>query len=70
MKFSEQWLREWVNPGIAAKALAEQLTLAGLGAEAATPTAPDLRDLAAGRGQTVEKHPAALSTAPAPAGAL
>ncbi len=53
---------------VAAKALAEQLTLAGLGAEAA---AADPRDLAAGRGQTVEKHSAALSTAPAaPAGAL
>ena len=27
MKFSEKWLREWVNPDVPADALAEQLTM-------------------------------------------
>ncbi|PIJ51845.1 phenylalanine--tRNA ligase subunit beta [Erwinia sp. OLTSP20] len=30
MKFSERWLREWVNPAIDSAALAEQITMAGL----------------------------------------
>jgi len=34
MKFSEQWLREWVNPDISTDELSEQLTMAGLEVEA------------------------------------
>ena len=30
MKFSEQWLREWVNPQVSTDALSEQLSMAGL----------------------------------------
>ncbi len=30
MKFSELWLREWVNPAISSEELSEQLTMAGL----------------------------------------
>ena len=30
MKFSEQWLREWVNPAISTNELSEQLSMAGL----------------------------------------
>lgn len=30
MKFSELWLREWVNPAIDSDALANQITMAGL----------------------------------------
>ena len=30
MKFSELWLREWVNPAISSEALSEQITMAGL----------------------------------------
>ena len=30
MKFSEQWLREWVKPALSTQALADQLSLAGL----------------------------------------
>ena len=29
MKFSEKWLREWVNPAIDSDALVEQLSMAG-----------------------------------------
>ncbi|WP_419146468.1 hypothetical protein, partial [Klebsiella pneumoniae] len=30
MKFSELWLREWVNPAIDSEALSDQITMAGL----------------------------------------
>lgn len=30
MKFSEQWLREWVSPALSSEVLAEQITMAGL----------------------------------------
>ena len=30
MKFSEAWLREWVNPKISTDELCHQLTMAGL----------------------------------------
>ena len=43
MKFSEKWLREWVNPDVPADALAEQLTMAGLEVDAVEPVAPALR---------------------------
>ena len=39
MKFSEQWLREWVNPAVSTEALAHQLTMAGLEVEAVEPGA-------------------------------
>ena len=34
MKFSEKWLREWVNPAIDTQALSEQLSMAGLEVDA------------------------------------
>ena len=40
MKFSEKWLREWVNPSLSAHELSEQLSMAGLevdGVEEAEP---------------------------------
>jgi phenylalanyl-tRNA synthetase beta chain len=37
MKFSEKWLRAWVNPPISRDALAQQLILAGLEVESITP---------------------------------
>ena len=39
MKFSEQWLREWVNPGIDSDDLSAQLTMAGLEVDAMEPVA-------------------------------
>jgi phenylalanyl-tRNA synthetase beta chain len=40
MRFSERWLREWVNPPISTERLVEQLTLAGLEVDSVTPVAP------------------------------
>ena len=39
MKFSEQWLREWVSPQLATQALADQITMAGLEVDAVAPVA-------------------------------
>ncbi|WP_439107742.1 phenylalanine--tRNA ligase subunit beta [Congregibacter sp.] len=37
MKFSEQWLREWVNPALSTEALGHQITMAGLEVDAIEP---------------------------------
>ena len=39
MKFSEGWLREWVNPGLDTQQLADQLTMAGLEVGSVEPVA-------------------------------
>ena len=57
MKFSELWLREWVNPPIASETLADQLTMLGMEVEAVVAAAPKLDGVVAGRVESVEKHP-------------
>ena len=42
MKFSEHWLREWVNPDISTDDLAVVMTMAGLEVEAIEPVAGDI----------------------------
>ena len=39
MKFSEQWLREWVNPQIDTQELMDQITMAGLEVDGFEPVA-------------------------------
>ena len=48
MKFSENWLREWVNPSIPTSELAEQLTMAGLEVEAVAPVADKFQGVVVG----------------------
>lgn len=53
MKFSEKWLREWVNPSITTEQLSEQLTMAGLEVDSLEKTAHDTHievDLTPNRG--------------------
>ena len=57
MKFSEQWLREWVNPPISTKELAEQLTMAGLEVDALSPAAPPFEGVVVGEVLVVSPHP-------------
>ena len=57
MKFSELWLREWVNPPIASEALADQLTMLGMEVEDVAAAAPILDGVVVGRVESVEKHP-------------
>ncbi|MFQ5488650.1 MAG: phenylalanine--tRNA ligase subunit beta, partial [Gammaproteobacteria bacterium] len=59
MKFSEQWLREWVDPPLDTAALCEQLTMAGLEVEAVEPVAPEFSGIVVGRVLSVEPHPQA-----------
>ena len=57
MKFSEQWLREWVNPPVSTDELVEQLTMAGLEVDSVEPAAAGLESLLVGEVLSVEKHP-------------
>ncbi len=57
MKFSEQWLREWVNPSISTSELAEQLTMAGLEVDAVEPVAPVLEHVVVGEVVAISAHP-------------
>lgn len=57
MKFSEQWLREWVNPKITAQQLADELTMAGLEIESVTPVAGEFSKVVIGHVKKAEQHP-------------
>ncbi|MCI0506195.1 MAG: phenylalanine--tRNA ligase subunit beta [Gammaproteobacteria bacterium] len=57
MKFSEQWLREWVNPAITTQQLANQLTMAGLEVEAVERVAAEFSQVVIGVVKHIEKHP-------------
>lgn len=57
MKFSEQWLRESVNPAANTQALAAQLTLAGLEVDSITPVAGTFTHVVVGEVMAVEPHP-------------
>jgi phenylalanyl-tRNA synthetase beta chain len=57
MKFSEAWLREWVNPGLDTQQLAEQLTMAGLEVDAVEPAAAEFNGVIVAEVLSVEAHP-------------
>ncbi len=57
MKFSEQWLREWVNPDLSTSVLGHQLTMAGLEVDAIEPVAPAHSGVVVGKILSAEKHP-------------
>ncbi|EIN2820731.1 hypothetical protein LOJ44_004626, partial [Salmonella enterica subsp. enterica serovar Typhimurium] len=48
MKFSELWLREWVNPAIDSDALANQITMAGLEVDGVEPVAGSFNGVVVG----------------------
>lgn len=57
MKFSEPWLRQFVNPDLSSEALAELLTMAGLEVEERGPVAPPFNNVVVGHVLSVTKHP-------------
>ena len=57
MKFSEQWLREWVNPDLNTQDLGHQLTMAGLEVDAIEPVAPEFSGVVIAKILSAEKHP-------------
>lgn len=59
MRFSETWLREWVDPPVDVDALCEQLTMAGLEVDKVEPAAPALDGVVVGRILETAPHPQA-----------
>lgn len=57
MKFSEAWLREWVDPDMDRAALLEQLTMAGLEVDGVDPVAGDFSGVVVARIESCEQHP-------------
>jgi len=57
MKFSENWLRSYVNPPLTSEALAHALTMAGLEVEALEPVAPLFDKVVVGEVKSLAKHP-------------
>lgn len=57
MKFSEKWLREWVNPALDSASLEEQLSLAGLEVDGREPAAGVFSGVVIGEILTAEPHP-------------
>ncbi len=57
MKFSERWLREWVNPDCTSETLAQQLTMAGLEVDSVTPVADEFSGVMVGHIKHCERHP-------------
>ncbi|WP_434985568.1 phenylalanine--tRNA ligase subunit beta [Vreelandella zhaodongensis] len=57
MKFSEQWLREWVSPQLDTQAIADQITMAGLEVDAVEAVAAVFSGVVVAEVLTKEKHP-------------
>jgi len=57
MKFSESWLREWVNPEITSDALTHQITMAGLEVDGIEPVAGEFTGVIVGEVVECGQHP-------------
>ncbi|WP_145561708.1 phenylalanine--tRNA ligase subunit beta [Yersinia aldovae] len=57
MKFSELWLREWVNPAISSDALAHQITMAGLEVDGIDAVAGEFNGVVVGEVVECAQHP-------------
>ncbi|WP_371193188.1 phenylalanine--tRNA ligase subunit beta [Glaciecola sp. SC05] len=57
MKFSESWLREWVNPALDTNALCEQLSMAGLEVDGVEPVAAAFSGVVVGEVVECGPHP-------------
>ncbi len=57
MKISQQWLHEWVNPGLSTDALVAQLSMSGLEVDAAVPAAPPFGQIVVGHVVELVQHP-------------
>ena len=57
MKFSEAWLREWVNPRLDTQQLADQLTMAGLEVDSVEPVAAEFSGVVVAEVLSAAAHP-------------
>ncbi|WP_421684365.1 phenylalanine--tRNA ligase subunit beta [Stutzerimonas urumqiensis] len=59
MKFSEQWLRAWVNPPVGREELVARLSMVGLEVDSVSPVAGAFSGVVVGEVIETEQHPAA-----------
>jgi len=57
MKFSEHWLREWVDPKMSSEELSVVMTMAGLEVEAIEPVAGKFNNTVVGQVKNITPHP-------------
>jgi phenylalanyl-tRNA synthetase beta chain len=57
MKFSENWLREWVDPGVSREELCHRLDMIGLEVESVTPLGAGLDGVVVGLIVDAQRHP-------------
>ncbi|MCH8552415.1 MAG: phenylalanine--tRNA ligase subunit beta [Natronospirillum sp.] len=57
MKFSENWLRQWVNPDLDTDALVHQVTMSGLEVDGTEPAAGAFSNVVVARIVSAEPHP-------------
>ncbi|WP_226687101.1 phenylalanine--tRNA ligase subunit beta [Stutzerimonas stutzeri] len=57
MKFSEQWLRSWVNPQVSREELVARLSMVGLEVDAVTPVAGSFSGVVVGEVLETVQHP-------------
>lgn len=57
MKFSEKWLREWVNPSVSTDELSEQLSMAGLEVDGVDAVAGEFSGVVVGEVVECGQHP-------------
>ena len=57
MKFSETWLREWVNPAVTTDELTHQITMAGLEVDDVIPAAGSFTGVKVGHVVECGQHP-------------
>lgn len=57
MKFSEQWLRGWINPQVSRDELVARLSMAGLEVDSVTPAAGQFSGIVVGEILATEQHP-------------
>src|SRR5690606_11448018 len=57
MIFSEQWIREWVNPPLTTQQLVDQLTMAGLEVDSIAPVASTFSEVVVAEIISAEQHP-------------
>lgn len=57
MKFSEQWLRTWVNPQVSREELVARLSMVGLEVDAVTLVAGEFSGVVVGEVLSTEQHP-------------
>ncbi len=65
MKFSEVWLREWVNPAVSTIELTDQLSMAGLEVDSVEPVAGQFSGVVVGEVLTANNTPMQTSSASA-----